>query len=286
MMMQLQFLGTSASEGYPNAFCACNNCETARKLGGPSLRKRSSALLDGEFLIDLGPDLMAASLQHGISLANVRYCLQTHEHADHLDPSHLYSRSPLCGVHNAPRLHLYASDRALQRAARILRSEEPGAGLFDPAVGERLNLAVYAIEPFQHFAIGDYQILSLKANHAPETTALLYLIERNGRTLFYATDTGEMPQATWDALESYGKPCQMVVMDHTFGYMGRATTHLNTEQFLEQVARLRAIGLLTADSRIFATHIGHHSNPAHAELADFAAQHGYEVAYDGLMVEF
>src|SRR5688572_10871899 len=98
MMMQLQFLGTSASEGYPNAFCACSNCETARKLGGTSLRKRSSVLLDGKFLIDLGPDLMAASMQHGISLANVRYCLQTHEHADHLDSSHLYSRSPLCGV--------------------------------------------------------------------------------------------------------------------------------------------------------------------------------------------
>ena len=114
--MQLLFLGTSASEGYPNAFCACENCEAARKAGGPSLRKRSAALIDGELLIDMGPDLMAASLQHGVPLANVRYCLQTHEHSDHFDPSHFSSRSPACGVLDAPRLHYYASHNALARA--------------------------------------------------------------------------------------------------------------------------------------------------------------------------
>lgn len=65
--MRFTFLGTSASEGYPNAFCGCENCEKARQAGGPSLRKRCAALIDGELLIDLGPDLMAASMQHGIT---------------------------------------------------------------------------------------------------------------------------------------------------------------------------------------------------------------------------
>lgn len=283
--MQFIFLGTSASEGYPNAFCGCDNCEKARQAGGPSLRKRSSALIDGEFVIDLGPDLMAASMQHGVSLAKMRYCIQTHEHADHLDPSHLHSRSPLCGVDNAPRLAYYASYNALRRASRILRSEDPNTGLHDPAINERLNLNVYAVEPFQRFDVGPYQILSLKANHAPETTAMLYLIERDGRVIFYGTDTGEMPQETWDALENFGKPCDLVALDHTFGYKGRSTGHMNTEQFLEQVAKLRAIGMVAKHTRIFATHIAHHSNPTHLEMVVAAAQHGYEVAYDGLTVE-
>lgn len=283
--MQFIFLGTAASEGYPDAFCGCENCEAARQAGGPSLRKRSAALIDNELVIDLGPDLMAASMQHGVSLAKMRYCLQTHEHADHLDPSHLHSRSPMCGVMDAPRLHYYASPNALRRAARILRSEDAEIGLFDPTISERLNLHVYAVEPFQSFAVGPYQILSLKANHAPETTAMLYLIEREGRVIFYGTDTGEMPQATWDALEYFGKPCDLVVLDHTFGFKRRSTGHMNTEQFLEQVAKLREIGLVTESSRVFATHIAHHSNPIHPELVAFAAQHGYEVAYDGLVVE-
>lgn len=283
--MHFVFLGTAASEGYPDAFCACENCEAARLAGGASLRKRSAALIDGELLIDLGPDLMAASLQHGVSLAHVRYCLQTHEHSDHLEPSHLFSRSSSSGVTTAPRLHLYASDKALHRAARILRYEEPETWLFDPAVGERLNLTAYAVEPFQRFQVGPYAVYSVKANHAHDTTAMLYLIERNGRVIFYGTDTGEIPEVTWEALAAYGKPIDLVVLDHTFGFKKRATTHLNAEQFLEQVARLREQQMLATNARIFATHLGHHSNPVHTELAAFAAQHGYEVAYDGLVIE-
>ena len=34
--MNLTFLGTAASEGYPDAFCGCANCERARDLGGAS----------------------------------------------------------------------------------------------------------------------------------------------------------------------------------------------------------------------------------------------------------
>ncbi len=50
--MHLLFLGTAASEGYPNAFCHCENCNAARQEGGASLRKRSSVLIDGQLLID------------------------------------------------------------------------------------------------------------------------------------------------------------------------------------------------------------------------------------------
>lgn len=284
--MRLQFLGTSASEGYPNAFCDCENCQAARKLGGPSLRKRSSALIDGELLIDMGPDLMAAALQHGISLAQIRYCLQTHEHHDHLDPSHFVSRSPFCGVQGAPRLDYYASIGALNYvAAGIGRLGEAGDGLLDPVIADRLNMAAHPIEPFQEFAVGPYQVLSVAATHAPELTAMLFVIARADRVLFYGSDTSEMSEATWDALEAYSAPFNVVVMDHTFGQKKRSGGHMNYEQFLEQVERLSDLGLLAEDARIYAHHIGHHSNPPHPELAAFAAERGYEIAYDGLVVE-
>jgi phosphoribosyl 1,2-cyclic phosphodiesterase len=62
----------------------------------------SAALINNDLLIDLGPDIMAASHIHGCALDDVRYCLQTHPHADHLDLSHLLSRSPGYGVVGAP----------------------------------------------------------------------------------------------------------------------------------------------------------------------------------------
>jgi hypothetical protein len=40
--------------------------------------------------------------------------------------------------------------------------------------------------------------------------------------------------------------------------------------------------LLKEKARILATHISHDATPVHAELAEFAARHGYEVAYDGM----
>lgn len=278
------FLGTAASEGYPNAFCGCDNCRAARALGGASLRLRCSALLDGELLIDLGPDLMGAALRHGIDLAGLRYGLQTHEHADHLEPSHFSSRSPACGVFGAPRFAFYATRGALARAAG-LSARLPAAGLLHPEVAERLNLCAHIVEPFQRFTVGPYTVASVAAAHDPSLTALLYVIERDGRCLFYATDTGPLPEATWAALRAGGHRFNVVAMDHTFGLKERSTGHLNAEQFQEQVARLRDEGLLAKGARIFAHHIGHHSNPAHPELVALAARHGYEVAHDGLTVE-
>jgi len=288
--MQLTFLGTSASEGYPDAFCDCENCQRARQLGGPSLRKRCAALINDDLLIDLGPDLMAAAQQHHISLANLHYCLQTHEHHDHLDPSHFASRSPYCSVFGNPRLHYYASRGAIEKAGNLLGRPTGEHGLLDPAVGDSLNLTVHAIEPFQRFRPGPYNIFSVAANHAPQLTAMLYVIERDGRCLFYGTDTSDIADATWIALADHvrrtGIPFHLVVLDHTAGLRAeRSNGHMTSAQFLEQVARLRAEHLLAADARIFATHIAHHSNPPHPELVELANQRGYEIAYDGLTLD-
>src|SRR5438445_654954 len=286
--MKLRFLGTAASEGYPDAFCDCDNCRRARKVGGRSLRRRSAVLVNDDLLIDFGPDLMAAALMDGISLAPIRYCLQTHEHADHLDPSHFNSRSADFGVHGNPRLQYYATEGALAKAAAGLGLRAP-AGLADPGVGDRLNLTVHAIAPFQSFEAGPYRVRSVRAAHDPDhVAALLYLIERDGRTLFYATDTGELPEATWADLAARRRARQqihVVALDHTFGMQDRVEGHMNWQQFTEQIARMRQEQLLADDARIFAHHLAHHSHPAHEELAAFAAEHGYEVAYDGLVVE-
>src|SRR6202043_1858462 len=71
--------------------------------------------------IDLGPDIMSASQMHGCSLDEVRYCLQTHPHADHLDLSHLLSRSPAYGVVGAPVLDFYASARPWNEPQKRLK---------------------------------------------------------------------------------------------------------------------------------------------------------------------
>lgn len=279
--MVLTFLGTAASEGFPNAFCGCVSCAAARAEGGPSLRKRSAALLDDDLLIDLGPDLMAACLAHEVSLERIRYCIQTHDHEDHLEPHHFISRSAFCGV-RAPRLEFFASGPSLARATAFLARYAPLGTLMDPEVEEKLNLRAVQVAAGQRFEVGPYRVLAIPAQHAPE--ALLYLIERGGRALLYATDTGPLPEEAWALLREHGGPIHLVAMDHTFGHQRRSTGHMNADQFVEQVERLRAEGLLAPDARVLAHHLAHHSHPAHARAAELAAERGYEIAYDGLRV--
>jgi len=283
--VKLTFLGTAASEGYPNAFCACANCERARQLGGPSLRKRSAALVNEDLLIDLGPDLMASSQAHGVSLAGLRYCVQTHEHADHLDPTHLSSRSIRCGVHDAPRLHLYATRGGLKKIEAAIGIALPDNDCVEFDAGDVLNLTCHVVRPFQAFDVGRYRVHSVAANHDPNLTPLLHVIEEAGRSLFYATDTGPLGEETWTDLAEAGHRFNVVVMDHTFGLRQRSNGHMNQEQFLEQIERLSTEGMLADDVRIFAHHLGHHSNPCHPELAGLAAARGYEIPFDGLVVD-
>jgi phosphoribosyl 1,2-cyclic phosphate phosphodiesterase len=280
--MEITFLGTAASEGYPVAFCSCANCARARELGGPNLRNRSAALVDGVLLLDLGPDVMAASLAHGVPLTDVRYCLLTHEHEDHLDASHLLSRSPLSGV-AAPLMTLYATAGAIERASAKLASHEP-AGLLDPVVQQRLNLDVCPVAAGETFYAGPYRVTAVPAQHDKRLDPLLYAIEKDGRALFYATDTGPLPEVAWTALDNWSGQFNVVALDHTFGLDARSSGHNNADQFLETVDRLREGGRLAEGCRVFAHHIAHHSNPDHESLSRYAAAHGYEVAYDGLSV--
>ena len=51
--MKLTYLGTAAAEGWPAAFCNCDGCRAARRLGGRNIRTRSQALVDDALLLDL-----------------------------------------------------------------------------------------------------------------------------------------------------------------------------------------------------------------------------------------
>lgn len=283
--MIVTFLGTSAANAFPEAFCKCRNCEQARALGDASLRKRSALLVNDDLLIDLGPDIMAAAQIHACSLSNVQYCLQTHPHADHLDLSHLLSRSPEYGVVGAPCLHFYASNETLQRAAQTFVRDLSGDSLLSPDTQKSLNLKIHPIEAYQPFIFGPYRVIAFPANHAPDMGAMLYAIESDDHCIFYGTDTAALLEQTWEAFHQFRMQFNLVILDHTYGPDQPGSDHLSAHQVIEHAARMRAEGLLTQAGRVFATHIAHEGNPAHPELVHFAKQHGYEIAYDGLVIE-
>ncbi|MFN2185367.1 MAG: MBL fold metallo-hydrolase [Anaerolineae bacterium] len=282
--MKVTFLGTSAANANPEAFCQCPNCTRARELGGPSLRKRSAVLVNDDLLIDLGPDVQTAAQMYKRSLTAVRYCLQTHAHSDHLDASHLLSRSPEWGVMGAPRLHFYASRGTLQAAAQVLERDLAPAGLLALETGEFLNLELHAVEAMQTFAAGAYRVTAFAANHDPMVEPLLYAIQQGKSSVLYGTDTAALPEEFWQELHLRRFRFDLAIWDHTYGPDEEERDHLSAREVTAYAARMREEGLLADRGRVLATHIAHEGNPAHPELAAFALRHGYEVAYDGLVV--
>ena len=69
--MKLTFLGTAAAEGMPALWCECPTCAEAKKLGGKEIRRRCSYLLDGDTLIDFGPDAFWQSIEFNIDLTAI-----------------------------------------------------------------------------------------------------------------------------------------------------------------------------------------------------------------------
>jgi phosphoribosyl 1,2-cyclic phosphodiesterase len=228
---------------------------------------------------------MTASQIHNVYLGNVRYCLQTHSHADHLDLSHLNSRSPGYGVVGAPRLNLYASSATWQRADQTFRRDLAGYGLFDDEAERELNLKIHHVQPFEPFVVGAYRVLAIPANHAPGFGAFLYAVESHGCSMFYGTDTAELFDDAWQAFHANKLKFDLVVLDHTYGPDEPGSDHLCARQVAEHARRMRDEGLLKESGRVYATHIAHEGNPVHAELEEFARRHGYEIAYDGLVIE-
>jgi len=282
--MKLTFLGTAAANAFPEAFCKCDNCQTARDLGGKNLRKRSAALINDDLLLDLGPDIMASSQMHNISLTNVQFCLQTHPHADHMDLSHLLSRSPGFGVVGAPRLHIYASPQTLARADQTFLRDLSSFSLLDKQAEQELNLAIHAIEPLTPMMVGEYRVVAIPANHARSFGASLYAIEKDGCSIFYGTDTAEFLDETWHAFHEHEFCFDLVVPDHTYGPDEPGSDHLCASQVAENAKRIREEGILKEGGRVFATHIAHEGNPSHDELSTYAKQNGYEIAYDSLLL--
>jgi phosphoribosyl 1,2-cyclic phosphate phosphodiesterase len=283
--MRLTFLGTAAATSCPLMFCRCEVCEKARKLGGPDFRKRSSLLINKDLLIDLGPDIMSASFMHGIAIADVRYCLQTHSHSDHFDASHFSTRVPEYATVNVSQLELYASNATLSKMSEMLRNEGCINDIFDPNEQKRLNINVFTVKALQTFEAGKYKISAFPANHDKSVEPLLYTITESCFTVFYGVDTDILPAETWQGFHDKKLQFDIVVLDHTYGPNIDGEGHLNASQFIMHIHKMRDENLLKKNARIFATHISHEGNPIHSEMVKYGKKHGYEIAYDGLVVE-
>ncbi len=283
--MRITFLGTAAATACPLVFCRCRACRRAWAQGGKDRRRRSSALIGEDLLIDLGPDLMSAAFAFGVDVSRVRFWLQTHSHSDHFDAGHLITRVPEYAARDTLPLTLCASPETLRHMSERLAREEAGASLLDPAWQARLNLTARAMRHGDAIELGGRRITAVESNHDPCDGSLLFAVEEGGKAFLYATDTMRLTDAAWRLFEARTLRFDAVAIDHTYGPGTPGGGHLCADEAAEEISRMRREGVLKPGGRAFATHISHEGMPLHEELEEYARARGYDIAWDGLTVE-
>ena len=282
--MQVTFLGTAAAPSMPIPFCVCRVCMDARRIGGKNLRRRSSIMINEDLLVDIGPDIATASFDHNLSLAGIDICLQTHAHEDHLDAEFIISRHAEYGTVVSRDLLFVGSGETLRVVDEIVRRRCEYGGIFDPDTQAALKMNVLTVAPYEACAVGNYRVTGYPANHAIDQGALLYSIEQGNHAVFYGTDTSVLPEEFWEQLLLNRTRYDLLVLDQTYGigFDSRPADHLGTQDFIAHANRFREVGLLKEGGTVYATHLSHEGNLAHDALDEYAGQHGYRVAFDGL----
>lgn len=287
--MKLLFLGTGAGD-----FLACEDAQNtdanvvrARELGGRNLRDASQALLEPDILVDFYSDRQIT--RYEVDSEQIKHLLITHCHWDHFQPARIVEFAE----QQPHRLQIYGNETAeagLEFAT--FYQWETERGRFGSR-GEDANLDFHAIRPGQTVTVGDARVTAVLANHhvdfdrrVIEERALNYVIERDGKTLFYGLDSSYVLPGTLELLKGYR--FDAAVLDATFGHLEidpAASGHHNFRMLQETIAEFRSCGIFGDETAVFGSHISLAHVPPHDDIVDEAARLGITLAFDGMRIE-
>lgn len=284
--MKIKYYGTAAAEAVPAFFCSCPICEKSREAGGRNIRTRSQTLINDELLIDFSADTYLHIMNYGLDLRKVKSLLITHGHDDHLYPydlvyriSPVYAEYPNNGVGKVP-LDIFLSAKSAKDMLSVFKKER----VFKR---DASALNVIKVKKFVPFQTAGYTVHPLAANHAKHLDPLIYIIEKDGKSILYAHDTGFFPSETWSYIENCGIKFDYVSLDCTCTNREKIKgTHLS----LIGCEKIRERFLMTGnadENTIFClNHFSHNGGYTYDELVPIAQEKGFIVSYDTMEVEF
>lgn len=252
------FMGTGAGCGVPAFFCDCAACNEARQ--NPRARRGDcGVMIRGEktLLIDTPPDLRHQLLREDVR--KVDHLLYTHAHFDHLGglgeleyQIQLVSKAPLPTFGSADAL----------------------AGVQAEFHYMTYCLDFHELSPFETVEFDGASYTALPVTHAPGTYG--YLIETPSTRLFYASDTGKLPDATAARVRNV----DIMALDATFWKRNWSPdAHHSVQETIEE-------GLALGARTLYLTHLAmHYDEPITlVQLEEYLEQYDGRVhpAADGL----
>lgn len=263
--MEILLLGTGSADGWPNPFCRCASCRWAADAG--EIRAQTAALVDDVLLLDCGPEAPRSAMRHGRSLAGVKHILFTHGHPDHVGPAALLMRH---WTGTTEPLDVIGPPSALDQCEHWVGPDDP--------------VRFIPVRAGDEIEVGDYRVRALAADHGADIggDAVLYDLKSVDGRIFWATDTGPLPEQTHSSVA--GAAFDAVFLEETFGnYTDHGTEHLDLPAFEATVDRLRDSGAIIEATDVIAIHLSHH-NPIGPELTAVLSDSGARPGRDGEVV--
>ncbi len=279
--MKIKYFGTGAAEGVPGIFCNCDVCKRSKAAGGRNIRTRSQALIDGELLIDFPADTYMHVLNYGLDLTGITKCLITHCHSDHLYPLDFEMRKFGFAYINpegdVPPLDIYISGAS---------SEAFYDRKYEKTIDEK-TLRINTVKAFEPFELEHYRITPLSADHDRRIEPLFYMIEKDGKTLLYANDTGYFLDEVWEYFSKTQPHFDFVSLDCTGVLLAKyRTNHMSLEANADVKKRLIEMGCADEKTVFCCHHFSHNGGLTYDEFVPEAAKEGFLVSYDTMEIEF
>lgn len=273
--MKITYLGTAAYEGVPAPFCKCRVCTLARERGGRNMRSRSQALINGELLVDFNADTVWHYHKYGFDWESIGDCIITHSHCDHLfEEDAEIAVEPYTREHRT--INFYSGEDGYNRLMNYCGGKKKGATVTLVCAGDKFITST------------GYEVTAFEADHDKSSSPLIYSVEKDGKKLLYAHDTGYFPESTWELLRDAGR-FDFISLDCTgcLGLDGNwVNGHMSFGTDLDVIDRMKKLGLVDESTKIVINHFSHNGGQIYDEMLKEAQNHGIIVSYDGLEIEF
>ncbi len=268
--MQIRLLGTGAADGIPGFYSNDPVSMFARENGGKDIRTRSAALVDEVIKIDLPPDTLCQLQRDGLDANDWSALVFTHSHEDHFAVGEIqYALYPFTELYQLP-FSIYGN-ATIREAFQDRYPDWP--------------IDFVELDAFNTYRHAGYSITPIPALHKDDEECHNLLIQRDGKVLLYATDTGIWDEPTFEFLSKVRLDC--LVIECTEGF--RRTDypgHLNLEDLGTVLERLRSFGAVPQSCPIVTTHHAHTGRARHCDLEKALKPLGAQPGFDGMVVNF
>jgi phosphoribosyl 1,2-cyclic phosphate phosphodiesterase len=162
-----------------------------------------------------------------------------------------------------------------------------GGEAYDNLTSEKLfGVSIKKISPYETLTDAGYKITALPARHAPNSGALIYIIEGE-KSILYAHDTGYFYDEVFEYIKDNKIVFDMITLDctHVDESVSDNDGHMGIENNERVVKILIEMGAVTEKTQKFVNHFSHNSEPFQDRIESLVEPMGFEVSYDGREVE-